>query len=54
MLGEIVRVLDRPHQLLPQDDILGHAEDVTVRNALKKVKEETIFLKILGSYPIGS
>ncbi len=35
-------------------DILGHAEDVTVRNALKKVKEETIFLKILGSYPIGS
>lgn len=35
-------------------DILGHAEDDAVRKALKKVKEETIFLKILGSYPIGS
>ncbi len=35
-------------------DILGHAEDEAVRKALKKVKEETIFLKILGSYPIGS
>jgi chorismate mutase / prephenate dehydratase len=35
-------------------DILGHAADDAVRNALEKVKEETIFLKILGSYPIGS
>jgi len=35
-------------------DILGHAEDEAVRKALDKVKNETIFLKILGSYPIGS
>lgn len=34
-------------------DILGHAEDDTVRKALEKIKNETIFLKILGSYPMG-
>ncbi len=35
-------------------DIIGHSEDGAVRKALEKVREETIFLKILGSYPIGS
>lgn len=35
-------------------DILGHADEPAVREALTMVKGETIFLKILGSYPIGS
>ncbi|MBN2158630.1 MAG: prephenate dehydratase [Spirochaetes bacterium] len=35
-------------------DLLGHLEDAAVRKALGAVKRETIFLKILGSYPAGS
>lgn len=35
-------------------DFIGHREDAVVRNALEKMKESTIFLKILGSYPIRS
>ncbi len=33
-------------------DFIGHREDAVVRNALERMKESTIFLKILGSYPV--
>jgi len=35
-------------------DFTGHAADAAVRTALERVKGETMFLKILGSYPVGS
>lgn len=35
-------------------DFKGHAEEAAVRKALELVKAETMFLKILGSYPAGS
>lgn len=35
-------------------DFIGHREDAVVRNALEKMRGSTIFLKILGSYPIRS
>ncbi|OHD63432.1 MAG: hypothetical protein A2176_01955 [Spirochaetes bacterium RBG_13_51_14] len=35
-------------------DFLGHMNDDIVNKALNKIKSETIFLKILGSYPVGS
>jgi len=34
-------------------DFLGHRDDEIVIEALEKMKEETIFLKVLGSYPVG-
>ena len=34
-------------------DFLGHKDDAIVRKALEKMKREAIFLKILGSYPVG-
>lgn len=33
-------------------DILGHLEDEPVANALKELKEQSSFFKILGSYPM--
>jgi len=35
-------------------DFLGHRDDEIVRTTLAAIKNETIFLKILGSYPAGS
>ena len=35
-------------------DFSGHVDDGIVQKALELIKEETIFLKILGSYPAGS
>lgn len=35
-------------------DILGHMNDRKVTRALKRIKKETLFLKILGSYPLGN
>ena len=35
-------------------DFLGHMDDTIVRETLAEIKNETIFLKILGSYPAGS
>lgn len=32
-------------------DFVGHRDDTIVKNVLERMKEETIFLKILGSYP---
>ena len=35
-------------------DILGHMSDAAVTTALEKIKNEALFLKILGSYPVGN
>ena len=35
-------------------DFLGHKDEKVVQEALDKIREDTIFLKILGSYPIGT
>lgn len=35
-------------------DFLGHRDDIVVRKALDRIKSETLFLKILGSYPVGA
>jgi len=35
-------------------DFSGHREDKHVKKALERMKEETVFLKILGSYPSGN
>ncbi len=32
-------------------DIIGHRQDRAVRNCLEELKDKTVFLKILGSYP---
>lgn len=34
-------------------DFIGHREDAVVKEALEKMQECTIFLKILGSYPVS-
>ncbi|MDR3237110.1 MAG: prephenate dehydratase [Spirochaetia bacterium] len=33
-------------------DFLGHRDDLPVSAALEKMREETVFFKILGSYPV--
>jgi chorismate mutase / prephenate dehydratase len=35
-------------------DFFGHMDDTVVRKALDRIKSETLFLKILGSYPVGT
>ena len=35
-------------------DFMGHTDDAVVRKALDRIKSETLFLKILGSYPVGN
>lgn len=35
-------------------DLAGHKDDISVRNTLDRLKEESIFLKVLGSYPAES
>ena len=32
-------------------DLEGHEDNVKISNMLKKIKDETLFMKILGSYP---
>jgi len=34
-------------------DFLGHKDDESVKRALELMRNETVFLKILGSYPVG-
>lgn len=34
-------------------DMLGHVDDVKVKKAIDKVKESCLYLKHLGSYPVG-
>jgi chorismate mutase/prephenate dehydratase len=35
-------------------DFIGHKDDPIVKKALDKIRQETIYLKILGSYPVGN
>jgi len=34
-------------------DFEGHTDDERIKNVLPEVRENCIFLKILGSYPMG-
>ena len=44
---------DRPWEYNFFVDLLGHSEDKKVKSVLRKVEKKCIFLKILGSYPVG-
>ena len=35
-------------------DFIGHRDDTVAKNVIDQMREKTIFLKILGSYPSGS
>ncbi len=35
-------------------DVAGHQDDSVIKAALEKIKDEAVFLKILGSYPVGN
>jgi len=35
-------------------DLQGHHEDTNIKKALKGLEKQTTFIKVLGSYPIGS
>jgi chorismate mutase/prephenate dehydratase len=52
----LTKIESRPSRLRQWDyfffiDLEAHAEDASVREALKAVKKQSAFLKILGSYP---
>ncbi len=32
-------------------DMIGHINDKAVQNCIKALKDKTVYLKILGSYP---
>ena len=32
-------------------DMIGHLQDRSVKNCLKELKNKTVYLKTLGSYP---
>jgi len=54
----LTRIESRPSKKKAWDyifffDFIGHKDDVSVKNALKRIEKESVFLKILGSYPIG-
>ncbi|MDD5259893.1 MAG: prephenate dehydratase [bacterium] len=34
-------------------DLIGHREDANIKKALNELEKECLFLKVLGSYPIG-
>jgi len=34
-------------------DFIGHRDEGKIQQALERMREETVFLKILGSYPVG-
>ncbi|MGI9533616.1 MAG: prephenate dehydratase [Thermodesulfobacteriota bacterium] len=44
---------DRPWEYVFFVDFFGHHMDKTIRAVIKKVEKKCIFLKILGSYPVG-
>jgi chorismate mutase/prephenate dehydratase len=43
----------KPWEYIFYVDLEGHQEDQTVKNALKELEKECLFLKVLGSYPKG-
>jgi chorismate mutase/prephenate dehydratase len=54
----LTRIESRPSKKKAWDyifffDFIGHKDDASVKNALKRIEKESVFLKILGSYPIG-
>lgn len=54
----LTRIESRPSKKKAWDyifffDFIGHKDDIPVKQALKKIEKESVFLKILGSYPIG-
>ncbi len=54
----LTKVESRPSQDRPWEynffvDLIGHSQDKTVKRVIRKVEKKCIFLKILGSYPIG-
>ena len=54
----LTKIESRPTKSTPWEynfyvDFEGHESDTTVRDMLEKIRQNTIFLKILGSYPRG-
>jgi len=54
----LTRIESRPSKKKAWDyifffDFIGHKDDINVKNALNKIEKESVFLKILGSYPVG-
>ena len=44
---------ERPWEYVFFVDFLGHNEDPSVQSVIKDVEKKCLFLKILGSYPVG-
>jgi chorismate mutase / prephenate dehydratase len=54
----LTRIESRPSKKKAWDyifffDFIGHKDDDIIKDALLKLEKESVFLKILGSYPIG-
>lgn len=54
----LTKIESRPTKSTPWEynfyvDFEGHESDTHVQNMLEKIKQETLFFKILGSYPHG-
>ncbi len=45
---------ERPWEYLFFVDFEGHREDRVVKSLLSKVAKKCVYLKILGSYPVGA
>jgi chorismate mutase / prephenate dehydratase len=43
----------RPWEYLFFVDLMGHREDPKLARALKSLDAKALFLKVLGSYPVG-
>lgn len=55
----LTRIESRPSKRKAWDyifffDFIGHKDDEIIKDALIKLEKECVFLKILGSYPIGN
>ena len=44
---------ERPWEYLFFVDFVGHREEKHIRNLLDKVAKNCVYMKVLGSYPIG-
>lgn len=54
----LTRIESRPSRKKAWDyifffDFIGHKDDASVKKALQGIEKESIFMKILGSYPVG-
>jgi prephenate dehydratase len=43
----------RPWEYMFFVDLMGHREDPKLARALKSLERKALFLKVLGSYPVG-